>query len=134
MNVFDGVVTYSGWVASLIGLGYIGVQHVDGRRKGRLMDDMALMIERLHKQIEEQSEPAPIATNSPGRVSRDQHVRVALIRAAAGHQSIRFAVKQLRGLSFDSQDVLTTAEDLRSRRLLKFDEPLDLDTRLDLET
>ena len=134
MSVFDGVVTYSGWVASLIGLVYIGVQHVDGRRKGRLLSDMALRIDRLHEQTEASVELPVHITNTPGRATRDEQLRAALIRAAAGNQSIRSALKQVRGLSYATHDVLATAEELRQRRLLKFSDPLSVDTQLELET
>ncbi len=61
MSIFVDVVTYSGWAASILSTGYIGVQHMQARRDKKQMEHLAALLTRLSDQGASVERPVSVA-------------------------------------------------------------------------
>lgn len=133
MQVLSDVVTYSGWIGTLLSVAYIVVQRVEGRREREQKDQLARMLARVS--VEPILLGADLERSSrqwPASRSRNERLRAALIRAAAGHQPLRSVVLQVEGMNCDQDEVIIAAQALAERGLLQVEEPLTLDSILRL--
>ncbi len=134
MSVFTEVVTYSGWVGTLVGVAYIVVQRVEGRRDKDQKEQLSELLARLS------TEPVLLGADSessrtswPVSSTRTERIRSVLIRAAAGQQTLQQVCRQVQDFGCDQTELMQAARALANSGLLQFEEPLKLDSTLTLK-
>ena len=133
MGLFADIVTYSGWVGTLISVAYIFVQRTEGKRDKEQKEQLSRMLAHLSTEpVLLGADSAASHTNWPASTSRNERIRGALIRAAAGHQPLLQALRQLQDFECDEQELTAAARALAASGLLNFEEPLTLHSALSL--
>lgn len=134
MNIFDGIVTYSGWIIGLLSFAYIGVERIEIRRERAAKEQLATLVARAS------AEPVVLGADSPQSTdhwqtttSRTQRIRAALVKAAAGELPLRTALRGVQSFGGDEAELIAAAENLEKRGLLEFESPPTLDTVLRLK-
>jgi len=134
LSAFADVVTYSGWVGTLVSVAYILVQRVEGRQDKEQKEQLSQMLAHLSTQpvlLGADSESS--RTSWPVSRTRNERIRSVLIRAAAGQQTLRQACRQVQDFGCDQAELMQAARALADSGLLQFKEPLELDSTLTLK-
>ena len=133
VTFFTYVVTYTGWVATLLSAAYIFVQRLEGRKVREQNEQLAQTLARLStKPVLLGADPELSSTRWPISRARNEQVRAVLIRAAAGHQSLGQAFRQVQDFGCDQAELVEAAQALADSGLLHFEEPLNLESILTL--
>ena len=133
MGIFNDIVEYSGWLATLLGVIYIFVQRSEARRNKLQTQQLSEMLANASSRpVLLGADPEGSSKNWPVSTGHSQRLRTILIRAAAGNQSLRTVLAH-QGSDGDPEELMTIAQMLADRGLLRFDAPLSLDTPLHLK-
>jgi hypothetical protein len=121
-------------VATLLSVAYIFVQRWEGRKEREQKEQLARMLARVSTEpVLLGADPELSRTHWPISKTRNEQIRAALIRAAAGHQSLGQAFGQVQDFGCDQAELVAATQALADSGLLHFEEPLNLDSILSLK-
>lgn len=134
MSLFADVVTYSGWVGTLVSVAYIVVQRLEGRHEKEQKEQLSRVLAHLS------TEPVLLGADSessrthwPVSTTRNERIRGVLIRAAAGHQPLKQAFRNVQDFECNERELMEAARALAGSGLLNFEEPLNMNSVLSLK-
>lgn len=123
----DGFATWSGWVFGLLGLGLAVVAEVRAHRERVESARLRTLLAKVR--------PAAVPQHPVGSAGeRDETVRNHLIKAASRRRTLADALARSAEHGAVAEDVMRVAMALRAAGLLRFDDPLNPKTALELET
>lgn len=126
MSAIDTALSWSGWAFSALGLaGTLFGLWLAWRERAKS--------ERMAEAIGRVTMPAipvhrPISPKEPA----EEQLRALLIRAAADGKAIYIALDRASQQGVDEARMMKLAEDLKTKGLLKFSEPLERNTLINL--
>jgi hypothetical protein len=134
VSLFANVVTYSGWVGTLASVAYIVVQRLEARHEKEQKEQLSRVLAHIS------TEPVLLGADSdssrtrwPVSTTRNERIRGVLIRAAAGHQPLRQALRNVRDFECDERELMQAAHAIAGSGLLNFEEPLNMNSVLGLK-
>lgn len=117
-----------------MGVAYIVVQRLEARHEKEQKEQLSRMLAHIS------TEPVLFGADSessrarwPVSTTRNERIRGVLIRAAAGHQPLKQAFRNVRDFECDERELMEAAHALAGSGLLNFEEPLNMNSVLSLK-